>query len=521
MAILPEHMEATAFANVVAQFRKVVGDKWVLTADSPDIVSYYDNHSPAPRDYRTPSAVVMPDGIEQIQKILEIANAHQIPLWTYGNGKNIAYGGPAPLKKGYVVLDIKRMNRILEVNEELGYALVEPGVSYFQLYQHIQEKGLKLWIDCPAPGWGGVIGNALEHGAGYTPYADHLIMQCGMEVVLADGTVVRTGMGALPGNNTWQLFKYGFGPWVDWSFSQGNFGIVTKMGIWLMPEPPAYKPFMVTYQKEDDLHALMEILRPLKLNMVIPNGVVVAHLLYDAAVQTRKADIYQGKGPTPDSVLKKLGQDLDLGIWNAYGALYGLLENVEIQWQMVQDALSSIPGAKFYFKDDRKGDPGWEYREQLMRGVPNMGEFGILNWVGGGHINFTPIGPMTGDDAMKLYHLMREVMTHHGFDYIAEFAATFRALINILMVLFDHSDQDAQQRAHACSHDIIVEAAKAGYGELKANLEFMDLVAGVYNYNDNALLKLNTRIKDALDPQGIFSPGKSGIWPKHMRKESR
>ena len=73
---------------------------------------------------------------------------------------------------------------------------------------------------------------------GYTPYGDHFMMQCGMEVVLANGEVMRTGMGAMPGTNTWQLFKYGFGPYVDGMFSQSNFGVVTKMGIWLMPEPP-------------------------------------------------------------------------------------------------------------------------------------------------------------------------------------------------------------------------------------------------------------------------------------------
>jgi 4-cresol dehydrogenase (hydroxylating) len=81
-------------------------------------------------------------------------------------------------------------------------------------------------------------GATLERGAGYTPYGDHFMMQCGTEVVLADGEVVRTGMGALPGNNTWQLFKHSFGPYLDGIFTQSNFGVVTKIGKWLMPEDP-------------------------------------------------------------------------------------------------------------------------------------------------------------------------------------------------------------------------------------------------------------------------------------------
>ena len=96
---------------------------------------------------------------------------------------------------GSVVLDLKRMNRILEVNERNACALVEPGVSYFDLYRYIQERGLKLWIDCPDPGWGSVVGNALDHGAGYTmnPYRDHFAAQCGMEVVTGAGDLYAAG----------------------------------------------------------------------------------------------------------------------------------------------------------------------------------------------------------------------------------------------------------------------------------------------------------------------------------------
>ena len=53
---------------------------------------------------------------------------------------------------------------------------------------------------------------------------------------------MRTGMGALPGSNAWQLFPYGFGPYPDGMFTQSNLGIVTKMGIALMQRPPASRP---------------------------------------------------------------------------------------------------------------------------------------------------------------------------------------------------------------------------------------------------------------------------------------
>ena len=135
---------------------------------------------------------------------MRAANTYSIPIYTISTGKNLGYGGSAPDLSGSVVLDLKRMNRILEVNERNASALVEPGVSYFDLYRYIQEHKLKVWIDCPDPGWGSLIGNALDHGGGYTQttFRNHFDAHCGMEVVLANGELLRTGMGALPNAQT-------------------------------------------------------------------------------------------------------------------------------------------------------------------------------------------------------------------------------------------------------------------------------------------------------------------------------
>lgn len=100
-----------------------------------------------------------------------------------------------------------------------------------------------------------MIGNTVERGVGYTPYGDHWMMHCGMEVVLPDGTLWRSGMGGLPNpkadpnappheqaaNETWGLFNYGFGPYNDGIFTQSSLGIVVKMGIWLMVNPGGYQ----------------------------------------------------------------------------------------------------------------------------------------------------------------------------------------------------------------------------------------------------------------------------------------
>lgn len=518
---LPDWLTPQQFWQAVQEMRAVVGKQWVVSEDGPALRSYRDAFSPEEDDVFLPSAVVAPDGIEQIQKILKIANDYRVPLWTISSGKNFAYGGPAPRKAGHVVLDLKRMNRILEVNEEFGYALVEPGVTYFQLYEYIQKKGYKLWIDPAAPGWGSVLGNTLEHGVGYTPYGDHYMMHCGMEVVLADGTVLRTGQGSLPDTQCWQLFQYGFGPVLDGIFTQSNFGIVTKMGMWLMPEPPGYMPFMITYEREEDLHAITEAVRPLKVNMLIPNGAFTVGLLWEASIKTTRAQYGDPKKRLPDSALKKIMSDHKLGMWNFYAALYGPKPMMDNTFKVVREALGGIPGAKFYFDGDRKGDPSWDYRVKLMRGIPNMTEFNMTNWVGGSgaHVDFSPISPTRGDDAVKQYELIKTRAHEYDFDYIGEFAVGWRDMHHVFSLTFDRADADQRRRARELFNVLIDDAAKAGYGEYRTHLAFMDKIAGTYNWNDGALWKLHHRLKDALDPNGILAPGKMGIWPKHMREE--
>jgi (+)-pinoresinol hydroxylase len=233
---LPPGVSSDDFSAAMQHFEKVVGKDWVFTSDD-DVDLYRDTYTPAwhEEEEKIPSAAVAPANVEEVQAIVKIANQYKIPVWPVSTGKNLAYGGTSPALSGTAILDLKRMDRILEVNERNHYALVEPGVSYFDLYRYIQENKLKVWIDPPDPGWGGLVGNTLDRGGGRTPMHEHFAAQCGIEVVLANGEVMRTGMGALPNSKTRQQYKYGFGPYIDGIFSQSNFGVVTKMGVRRMP----------------------------------------------------------------------------------------------------------------------------------------------------------------------------------------------------------------------------------------------------------------------------------------------
>ena len=190
--VLPPGVDQETFDQAIDDFLDILGEQSVFTGEAlRDYVDPYEIQAPNV-ERKIPSAAVCPSSTEQLQAILAVANKHGIPVWTFSRGKNIGYGGPAPRLPGSVALDLHRMDKVLEVNEKFAYAVVEPGVTFTQLYEHIVAQDLKVWPSVPSLGWGSVIGNTLDRGMGFTPTANHHEHIAGVEIMLADGDIVRT-----------------------------------------------------------------------------------------------------------------------------------------------------------------------------------------------------------------------------------------------------------------------------------------------------------------------------------------
>lgn len=510
---LPPMMTAARFAAAQAAMTRIVGKDWVFF-EATRLNGYGDHFAMRDPALHAASGAVCPASVEQVQRVLAVAREYGIPVWTVSTGRNLGYGAAAPRKPGCIVIDMKRMNRIIEVNEKHGYAVVEAGVSYFDLYRHLRKIGSKLWIDCAAPGWGGVVGNMLDRGVGYTPFGEHLMFQCGMQVVLSDGSVIETGLGSQPGRRAQHTYKYGRGPMMDGLFTQSNFGVVTRVGVHLMPEPPGYRPYMVSFPREEDLEQVIELLRPLKLAMLVPNAATTTELHWEAAAQVTRAEYYQGPAPLPPSARRRLMDDLQCGNWNFYGALYGSEREMDNAWQILEGEFRKVAGARFYFEKDKRGQPAFEYRAKLMRGEPNMTEFNTLNWIpNGAHVGFGPVIPVDGRIAQEQYEFVRDAANRRGFDYNGEFIIGWRDMHHIFMPIFPRDDEARKAEMVALLDELYTEAERRAQGIYRCHLDYMDRVAAMYSWNDGALARFNHRLKAALDETGLLAPGKSGIWP--------
>jgi FAD/FMN-containing dehydrogenase len=536
---LPPGIAAATFAAAVKAFEGVVGKEWVFTSEE-DLDTYRDAYSLRWGDANEylASGAVAPDNVEQVQKIVQIANRYKIPLYPISTGKNLTYGGPAPSLSGSVVLDLKRMNRIIKVDDKRNFALVEPGVSYFDLYRYIQERGLKVWIDTPDPGWGSPVGNALDHGVGYTtsPHRDHFGSHCGMEVVTPTGDIMRTGMGALPGADSWQDYRYGVGPYIDGLFSQANFGIVTKMGFWLYPQPEAYGIASVTVPNYKDFGPLIEQVSYLEDSHLMTGQSSYQSLLVGGAPGAPNPELQalMANGWPTDDQIEAFAKKKGGPAWRARLQFYGPEVTIRANaGYAAQRIAKAIPGAEFKLEEVLPlplTPEQLKTHHKVSLGVPNMEIFAMISRrptdppnPPDGHVDMLAVCPRTAEGLHKAQRVMYETQKALGEPTTANpFGGPItwyhRAfLVGAPTTANYRDDPEKNKRGRLIYETMLKNLAAAGFGLYRTNVSMHDLLVEQYSFGNHSLKKFWEALKDGVDPNGIVSPGRYGIWPKRLR----
>jgi 4-cresol dehydrogenase (hydroxylating) len=219
-----------------------------------------------------------------------------------------------------------------------------------------------------------------------------------------------------------------------------------------------------------------------------------------------------------------MARGLDIGRWTMRFALYGDEAVVDHRFAKIKEAFERIPDADVYGSKCAPEDiPQLEHPvERVQGGVPSMDLNQMTAWYGGeegGHIGFSPVAPLTGTDAIAVRDLLRGMIESAGLDYMAALIPiNARSFIHVTLIIFDTKNEEQTRAAYDVAKRLVRDCAKLGYGEYRAHLDFMDLASEQYGFNDHAYRRFNETIKDALDPNGILAPGKSGIWPKAMRE---
>lgn len=541
MAVLPPNVSAEDFASAVRELAAAVGGDWVFTSDE-DLELYRDPYS-LMRDTALESrasAAVAPSTVEEVQQIVRIANRYKTPLYPISTGKNYGYGGASANLSGSVIVDLKRMNRVLRVDDERNFALVEPGVSYFDLYRYIQERGLKVWIDCADVGWGGLIGNALDRGMGYTMpfYREHANAVFGVEVVLANGEVMRTGMGALPNADTWQEYRPGFGPDPSGLFPQGNFGIVTKMGFRLMPQPEHYRTGLIQVPKRRDL------IQTVKIVNYLSDSNMIGEVFYESPLRALLRDsgfraAVNRRGGADEAELDRYAADNGRYSWQVELQFYGPEATCLANWEYAKERfVREIPGAKFTegeslkvpLTEEQLLNPTTSFRNGLWhrkvnQGVPELSAWSLVSTRSPqnpegqtvGHVGFFPVIPRSGEAIFKAQQVFGDAFAELG---LPPFNSALSTPLVWAMFAYQMSFPlpDDNERLHRALLKLARVAAENGWGDYRSPTFHQDHVSDTYSFGDHALRRFNETLKNAIDPNGILAPGRGGVWPSKYRQ---
>ncbi|MFS8098309.1 FAD-binding protein [Lentzea alba] len=216
--------------TLLEALRSALGDSGVLT--DADVTASYQRDMMPLAPYGSPLAVVFPLNTEQVQAVVRACARHHVPVVPRGAGSGLS--GAANAVDGCVVLVTTKMNAIVEIDADNRLAVVEPGVINLDLRGAVEKEGLFYPPDPSSYDWCTIGGNLSTNAGGlccvkYGVTTDSVL---GLEVVLADGEVLRTGRRTVKGVAGYDLTKLFVG-------SEGTLGVITKATVALKPLPQA------------------------------------------------------------------------------------------------------------------------------------------------------------------------------------------------------------------------------------------------------------------------------------------
>jgi D-lactate dehydrogenase (cytochrome) len=263
-----------------------------------------------------PDAVAYPLTTEEVAAIVTVSHAHHVPIVPFGAGSSVE--GHVLALHGGICMDLTRMNRVVAVHPDDLDATVEAGVTRKQLNRHLHDTGLFFPID---PGADATLGGMTATRASGTNAVRYGTMKenvLGLTVVLADGTVVRTGGRARKSSAGYDLTRLMVG-------SEGTLGVITEITLRLYPQPEAQAAAICAFPAVDA--AVRTVIQTIQMGVPIARCELLDALTIRAVNEYSKLELREA--PT------------------LFCEFHGTQASVEEQSHTVQDISRELGGLDF------------------------------------------------------------------------------------------------------------------------------------------------------------------------------
>src|SRR5437899_1588229 len=458
-------MTAATASPLVDRLRAIVGKDALLASPSDLIVYECDGYT---IEKNRPDVVVFPTSTEQVAAVVKLCNRLNVPFLPRGAGTSLA-GGCLPVGGG-VMLTLTRMKHILEVNLRDRYAGVEAGVVNVWLSNHLKPHGYHYAPDPSSQGACTIGGNVATNSGGphtlkYGVTVNHVL---GIELVLPDGSVVRTG-GPTEDNPGYDLTGVIVG-------SEGTFGVAAKAWVRITRNPEAYRTLLGVFETVDDATNT--------ISDIIGAGIVpgALEMLDRLILQAVEAAFH-------------FGFPLDAG-----AVLIMEVDGLEAGLDADAERITEI-ARKNGAREVRRANTE---AERLLLWKSRKQAFGAVGRLAPSYCTQDGVVPRT-----KLPHILREI-TRIGQQYDLRIANVFHAGDGNIhpILLFDERDADQTKRVLQASHEILEECVNCGgsvTGEHGIGVEKIDFMPRLFTPED---LGMMLRLRAAFNPEGRCSPHK-------------
>ncbi|WP_149539932.1 FAD-binding oxidoreductase [Siccirubricoccus phaeus] len=450
--------------TVIAALREFLGDRLSTAQAVREQHSRGEDQTPA----TLPDAVAFAESTEEVSQILALCHQHGVPVVAFGAGTSLE-GHVNPVRRG-ISLDLSRMTRVLEVNAEDMDCLIEPGVTRQLLNEFLRDQGMFFPVD---PGSHCTIGGMCATRASGTNAVRYGTIRenvLGLEVVLADGRVIRTGGRARKASNGYDLTRLFIG-------SEGTLGIITKVRLRLHGIPEAMSAAVCQFP---DLAAAVNT-----TILTMQSGIPVARIELLDADQMEACIKYsklEGFRPAPTLFLE----------------FHGTERGVQEQAEAVEAIATDLGGEGFSWATDAEArNRLWKARHDAywaaVQFIPGMR--GITTDV------CVPISKLADAIVGAKEDAIASGLTTCIVGHVGD--GNFHQVI-----LFDPADPAGLDRAWELDKKIVARGLALGgtcsgeHGVGLGKREFLEEEHGA------EALAVMRGIKQSFDPKGILNPGK-------------